>query len=462
MIENDVEMGCRMKSLIARLSPLRMAPNSSGLDECVQLLCEELPFQVHEFAGGSEVNGWIVPRKWEVIEAKIYNTKGKVIYDGMHHPLGVIGYSQSFSGRVSVAELKKHLYYPARFDDALVYHCDLFYKPFRKDWGFSVTKNLYDSLKEDEYDISLKTVFQDGTMKVAEFVVPGDSSESIVINAHNCHAFCCNDDLSGVAVGIEVMRHLRDLPTRRYTYRLIIAPEHFGSIFYLNSLTDQHASLIKYGVFLEMLGCGGALNLQRSFTGKTFIDRAFLNALQHSVDEFRTAPFRKVVGNDETCWEAAGYEIPFPSLSRSDGNGHFPEYHTSRDCPDLIEEDLLEEAVKVVVDAFSILERDSIMERRFRGLVALSHPRYDLYKPFWDPSDPSRKEISDRAKRWNYLMDCLPRYFDNYTRLIEIAERHNLPFRALYEYVRQFEEKGLVRIFPAGLKDPPSRSLFPH
>lgn len=41
-----------MKSLITKLSPLRMAPNSAGLDECVRLLCKELPFTIHEFPGG--------------------------------------------------------------------------------------------------------------------------------------------------------------------------------------------------------------------------------------------------------------------------------------------------------------------------------------------------------------------------------------------------------------------------
>jgi aminopeptidase-like protein len=450
-----------MKKLITKLSPLRMAPNSAGLDECVKILCQELPFTVHEFAADSEVNGWIVPKKWEVLEAKIYDVHGKLIYDGMHHPLAVIGYSQSYSGRVSREELKKHLFFPSTFDDALVYHCDLFYKPFRKEWGFSVTKQFYDALDQEQYDVELRTSFEKGTMKVAEYVLPGKSKESIVMNAHNCHAFCCNDDLSGVAVGIEVMRRLAKLPKRRYTYRLVVAPEHFGSIFYLNSLSKKQAKLLKWGVFLEMLGAGGSLILQRSFQGNTFIDRAFQNVLKYKLTDARTAPFRKVVGNDETCWEGAGYDIPFPSLSRSDGKGHFPEYHTSRDSPDLIRDDFLEEAVDTVMEAFFTMEADAVMKRKFLGLVALSHPRYNLYKPFWDPSEQGRKTIADEAKRWNYLMDCLPRYFDENTRIIEIAERHEQLFRTVYDYIKQFEEKKLVNVYPAEKKDPPQRVLPP-
>jgi len=368
-----------MMSLIRALSPLRMAPNSNGADQCARLLQEELPFKIHEFSGGAEVNGWICPMKWEPKEAKIRDTKGNLVYDGMWHPLAVIGYSQPYRGRVTGAELKKHLFFPNAFDDALVYHCDLFYKPFRKEWGFSVTKQFYDSIEEGRtYDVDLQTVFEEGTMKVLEYVLPGETEDSIIMNAHNCHAFLCNDDLSGVAVGIDVIRALAKLPKRRYTYRLIVAAEHFGSIFYLNKLSDKEASKLKFGVFLEMLATPGGLALQRGFLGDTLIDRAFINALQHGNVEWRTDCFRKIVGNDETCWEGAGYDIPFPSISRSLGVGHYPEYHTSRDTPELCHQDKMEEAVRIVLDAFEIMEKDAVATRNFKGLVALSHPRYNL------------------------------------------------------------------------------------
>lgn len=450
-----------MKQIITSLSTLRLSPNSDGLDECIRILQEELPFKIHEFKDGTEVNGWIVPKKWEVLEAKIRDTDSRVVYDGMKHILAVIGYSQSFVGRISAAELKKHLFYTEAFDNALVYHCDLFYKPFRKEWGFSVPKQFYDSIQGEEYDIELRTSFEEGSMKVAEYVLEGESPYSIILNAHNCHASCCNDDLSGVAVGIEVIRRLSKIARRYFTYRLVIAPEHYGSIFYLNRLSDEEVSNLKWGIFLEMLGNDNKLALQRSFIGASLMDRALSNALEWVADDWWTAPFRKIVGNDETCWEAAGYEIPFPSLSRSDGKVHFPEYHTSLDCPELINEARLEEAVRVILETLYIIENDSIMKRNFKGLVALSHPKYDLYKPFADPSEPDRRIISEMQRKWNYLMDCLPRYFDGETRILEIAERHNISFRNILEYIKEYERKGLLELIPAHPTNPVLRKLPP-
>ena len=452
-----------MMEIIRDLSPLRMAPNSSGADECARILKEELPFEVHEFLGGAEVNGWVCPMKWDPKVGTIFDSKNNLIYDGMWHPLAIIGYSQSFKGEVLGSELKKHLFYPDAFDDALVYHCDLFYKPFRKEWGFSVTKNFFNSINdEDFYSINLETNFEQGTMKVLEYVLHGETEDSIIMNAHNCHAFCCNDDLSGVAVGIEVIRNIAKMKNRRFTYRLIIAAEHFGSIFYLNSLKDNEVERLKFGVFLEMLGTKGALAFQRSFIGDNLIDKAFINTLKHSGADWRTDLFRKIVGNDETCWEAAGYEIPFTSISRSLGKGHFPEYHTSRDSIDIIDNEKLEESVRIVLESFSVLERDCVLHKKFKGLVALSHPKFSLYKPFYDPSEPGRKTIDETARNWNYLMDCIPRYFNGQIRVLDIAERHNLPFRVVFDYAKEFCDKELAEMELAPISLPMNNNLFPR
>lgn len=451
-----------MLDLIRKLSPLRMAPNSAGLDQCVEYLCQELPFEVMQVEAGESVNGWIVPQKWEVHEATIKSKSGELFYNGLDHPLGVIGYSQPFVGEVTGKVLKQHCYFSEVFDDALIYHCDLFYKPFKKEWGFSVTKQLYDQIMDDQlYQIDVKTSFEKGTMKIAEYTLPGESEECILINGHNCHAFCCNDDLSGCAVGIEVMRRLSQQKERRYTYRLVIAPEHYGSIFYLDRQSPEVVDQIKSALFIESVGAGSSLILQRSFTGTSLIDRALQHALTSRVADARSAPFRTVVGNDETCWDAVGYEIPCPSLSRCEGPGLFPEYHTSKDSPDLMDGAMLDEAVAVVLDALMIMENDCTMRSDKRGLVALSHPDYDLYFPAPDPSKHDRETIDDLGLKWNYMMDCLPRYFNSDIRLLEVAERHQIPFQQLYDYIQAFADKDLVQIESAGLSPPPIRAIPP-
>ncbi len=429
-----------MMDLLKAIYPLRLAPVSPDTDRCGEILQEELPFDVHKYACESEHNGWVVPQNWYVKKAVI-RKDGRVVYDGMEHPLGVIGYSRSFHGKIGVAELKPHLFTHHHWPEGLVYHCDLFYKVGKKDWGFCVPRTLLDSLPEGEYEVDLETAHEAGEMKVHDYLLAGESTDTIVLNAHNCHAGQANDDVSGMVVGIEVMRRLAARP-RRYSYRLIIAPEHFGTIFYLAGAPEEVVQTFRACIFMEMLGNIHRLALQETFTGKSLLDRAAHNFLQHHKPGSFTDKFRKIIGNDETVWEGAGYDIPTISLSRFP----YPEYHSSMDTADIIIPEKLEESVDTILNILQMVENESVVTRKFRGLVALSNPRYNLYI---DQADPSlRPAIGEEQRRWNYLMDCIPRYFDGATSIMDIAEKHQLCARKIHEYVGRFQEKGLVDISP--------------
>lgn len=434
---NPIQAGHTMMDWLKAVHPLRMAPNSAGSNQANAILRQVLPFTVHEYEAGREFNGWTVPMEWNPIQAEI-RKDGVLIYDAMQSPLGVCGYAPSFTGRVPLDELKAHLFYHPVFPDAQVYHCDYYYKPWRRDWGFSVPQTLFDSLTEGEYEVTLVTEEKPNPMKVLEYVLPGESDETIVLNAHNCHTGQANDDVSGIVVGMEVIKRLQQQEKRYYSYRLIVAPEHFGTIFYLADLPESARRTLKYAMFLESLGNDNRLALQASFTGESVLDHAARHYLRYHQPEFQDAAFRRVVGNDETVWEAPGYEIPCISLSRMP----FPEYHSSRDTAEIILESRLEEAVEAVLGMVQILETNVRMTRHFTGLLALSNPKYDLYIPTFDPS--LRVDVSDAQKRWNNLMDCVIRYFDERHTVLDIALKHDVEYGQLWAYLNKFQQKGLI------------------
>lgn len=427
----------KMFELLKKLYPLRMAPVSEGIDEVVDILLKELDFKVHEYESGLEHNGWTIPQKWKSVNAEILKD-GVRIYNGMEHPLGVIGYSTSFNGKIPLKILKEHLFFHPELKDSLVYHCDYFYKQWKKDWGFSVSKNFYESLEEGEYEIILETIFEQGTLKVLDFFLPGEKEETIILNAHNCHAGQANDDISGVVVGIEIFKRLAIREKRKFSYKLIIAPEHYGTIFYLANQDKSVINTFLYAIFLEMLGNENRFALQESFTGESLIDKVAHHYLKNHFPDYYSAKFRKIVGNDETVWEGPGFEIPCISLSR----WPYPQYHSDKDNEDIISEERLEESVQAVIGIIDILETNTTMKRHFDGLVALSNPKYDLYISTFDPS--IRTTISDKQKNWNYLVDCIIRYFDEKITILDIANKHNLDYFEVYSYVKKFEEKGLI------------------
>ena len=427
-----------MLELLKSLSSLRLAPVSPDTDRSAEILSDALPFSVHEYNSGSDFNGWTVPLNWQPTTAEI-RRDGELVLDGMASPLGVIGYSQSFKGTVNREELVDHLFSHRDRPDDLVYHCDLYYKQAEQDWGFTIPGTLKDSLSPGDYDVDLATEFSSGTMKVLEYTLPGRSSDTYVINAHNCHAGQANDDLSGVVAGVELMRRLAEIPDRRFTYQLIIAPEHFGTVFYLSERSLEEIGRYRGCIFLEAVGNDNRLALQESFTADSSLDDAADLYLARNEPGYERLRFREVVGNDEVVWEAPGYEIPTISLTRFP----FPEYHTDKDTIDIIQEKRLDEAVEASLRLLMSLDRNVVMHRKFTGLIALSNPKYDLYRaPGTDPS-AADADAPDLAE-WNRLMVDLPRDFDGKTTVLDVAVKHGLPFDAVREYVQRFEEKGLI------------------
>ncbi|MBD3166681.1 DUF4910 domain-containing protein [bacterium] len=437
-----------MRELLKEIYPLRLAPVSADTDRAIERLHREIGGTIHEYPSGRDVNGWVVPQKWEVKRAQI-RRDGRLIYDGTAHPLGVIGYSSSFHGTVSLDELKRHVYYHKQLHDAIVYHYKLYYRNWESDWGFCMPWNLLKTLKPGDYDIELETVHEPGTMKVLEAVAQGRSNETITFIAHDCHAAQANDDIAGVVAGVELIRRLRDMDTH-YTYRLLVGPEQFSSVCFLADLPPEQRTRCRYGIYLETLGHDNRFALQESFNSDSEIDHAARHFLEIRHPESYIAPFRQVIGNDETVWEAPGYEIPTISFSRAnpvtDGLP-YPEYHTEYDNEDIIRQDKLEDAVEAVLGILRILEDNRVATRNFEGLIALSNPRYDLYLDA--PADPAFSlDIPDLQRRWFGFLVRAMRYFDGSTTVLEMARRHGLPFEEVLEYLRRFEKKGLIDLHP--------------
>jgi aminopeptidase-like protein len=220
-------------------------------------------------------------------------------------------------------------------------------------------------------------------------IVPGASDETIVLAAHLCHPGMAVDDLSGVAVGIDVMRALLRpaAAPRRYTYRLLILPETIGSLAWLSDHEDLIPRM-KGGLFLEMLGLDNPHALQRSFVGDTVVDASFVAALQRHDPSGWIAPYRALPGNDERQFNAPGVRVPMLSLTRvlpkTADDYPYREYHSSHDTPAIVSTARLEGSRDLVLRMIDTLEQDRVPINRFAGEVCCS--RHGLHIDwFTDP-----------------------------------------------------------------------------
>ncbi len=419
-------------------------------------IARELPLTLFRYASGESFNGWLVPQNWRVKEAEI-RRDGRVVFDGTRHTLGVARYAKSFRGTMAWDALKKHLVTNPDLPTAYVFHCMWQYRPWSADWAMSVPHEIYRTLGPGNYEVALETEYAPGEMIVAQHDKTGRSEEIIVFHSNSCHPHMANDGFAGTALLIRLFQWLAPRETH-YTYRLLIGPEHLGTVFYLRDLPPAELDRIACGVFEEMPGTRGAIKIASTFLGGQKIDLAFRNAARHFAKAHALVPWRQGAGNDETVWEAPGYEVPFVEATRSEALLEpYREYHTSLDTPELMDPAQLDEFLLVLQKVIETMERDARIRRKFDGLICLSNPQYDLYMERQDPS--IEKDLPADSEKWGYLLDCLLRYFDGSMTILDIAEKHDLPFDRVHRYVERFAEKGLVDLeFDPVRRAPPKRA----
>ena len=447
-----------MLPLIHDLCAIKTAVVADNNEALFALIARELPLELFRFRSGERFNGWEVPANWRVKRAKLFK-EGVEVFDGTTHALGVGFYSTSFTGELSWDDLRPKLVTNPALPDAYMFHCMWQYRPWDADWCLVIPYSVFDTLGQGRYRVELETEYEAGEMLVAHSHIAGRSSKTIVFNSNSCHPHMANDGFAGTAVLIRLMQWLAECDTY-YSYRLVIGPEHLGSVFYLRDLPRAEVDAMVCGVFEEMPGTQGAMKATATFEGGHMIDAAFANVLGHSGKPYALVPWRKGAGNDETVWEAPGYEVPFVEFTRcEDQFAPYREYHSSLDSPDLMDTDRLGEMLEALQRVVGILEDNVVVRRRFDGLVCLSNPHYDLYMERPDPTVV--KDLEADAEVWGHLLDCLFRYMDGSMTILDIAQRHDLPFERLKRYILRLEEKGLVTLSRAEIPRSAPRRVAP-
>jgi len=215
-------------------------------------------------------------------------------------------------------------------------------------------------------------------------------------------------------------------------------PETIGSVAYLSHNMQLVPKMVG-GLFLEMLGLNNPHALQLSFDGNTEMDRCISRVLLESKPEGWIGAFRTVVGNDERQFNAPGVRVPMLSLSRvlrekSNGWPYFPEYHSSRDNPELAPESQLLDSCDLVLRMIDAIESSEVPVNLFEGEVFCS--RYGLH------IDPYVNPEGNRA-----LFDIL--FLVDGTRSVaDIARLCNISETATRSVLEELRVRGLIAYGP--------------
>src|SRR3954464_9226357 len=210
------ELGDEMHALAAELYPICRSITGAGVGRTLARIGELIPLEVHEVPTGTQVLDWTVPLEWNINEAFIGGPDGRRVVDFADSNLHVVSYSVPVSERMSLAELKPHLFSLPERPDWIPYRTSY----YNEDWGFCLSDRQLQALPEGDYEVVIDSSLGEGSLTYGECYLEGESAEEVLISSHVCHPSLANDNLSGIAVGTALARILARA-SRRYSYRFV-------------------------------------------------------------------------------------------------------------------------------------------------------------------------------------------------------------------------------------------------
>lgn len=423
------QIGKELHAFAAQLYPICRSITGEGIRRTLDLIGERIPIQKFDVPTGTQVFDWTVPKEWNVRDAYIQGPEGIRVIDFRKSNLHVLNYSVPIRAKMTLGELKPHLFTIPEQPDWIPYRTSY----YKEDWGFCLSHNQMLALKEGEYEVCIDSTLTNGNLTYGECYLAGQTTDEVLISCHACHPSLANDNLSGLTVATFLAKLLSQRD-KRYSYRFLLIPGTIGAITWL-AQNREAAERVRHGLVLTCIGDSGGFHYKKSRRGNAEIDRATAHVLTHQGESFEILEFSPY-GYDERQYCSPGFNLPVGCLMRSIW-GTFPEYHTSADNLDFIRPEKLACSLRACAAIVDVLENN----RTYRNLNPFCEPqlgRRNLYRTTGGNS--IGEEIN--ARLW-VLNLC-----DGEHSLLDIAERSGMAFSAIWEAAELLSRNGLLSTVP--------------
>jgi len=421
LANHDNKIGEEIYSLIKELFPICRSITGNGVRQTLRIIDRHIPLNISEVPSGTQVFDWTVPKEWNIRDAWIKDSNGIKIVDFQESNLHVVNYSIPIKAKMPLAKLGPHLFslpeHPAWIPYKTTY--------YQESWGFCLSHNQLCSLTEDDYEVCIDSTLADGHLTYAEFLIPGESKDEILISTHICHPSLANDNLSGVCTAVFLARHLA-VQRLKFSYRFLFIPGTIGAITWLGR-NQGTVERIKHGLVLTGVGDRGGFTYKKSRRGNAEIDRTASHVLRQSADNYFIEEFSPY-GYDERQYCSPGFDLPVGRFSRTP-YGKYPEYHTSGDNLDFIRVESLSESFAALINMLEVLEGN----RFYVNLVPHCEPQL------------GKRGLYDRVGSKQLAMLWVLNLSDGHHSLLDIAEMSDTSFRQIREAADALHQAKLLR-----------------
>ena len=422
----DAGVGQAIYDLAAEIYPICRSITGNGVRETLRRLGRHIDLTVHEVPTGTQVYDWTVPREWNLRDAYIKNEAGQRVVDLGASNLHVMSYSVPVHARMTLDELRPHLFTLPDQPDRIPYRTSY----YAERWGFCLTHRQLAALHDGSYEVMIDASLEPGSLTYGEYLHRGACEDEVLLSAHVCHPSLANDNCSGLALLTQLAERLAASRTH-YSYRFLFAPGTIGAITWL-ARNEDVVPRIKHGLVVSCVGDAGGPVYKRSRRGDAVIDRAMAHVLREA-DAAPTILDFFPYGYDERQFCSPGIDLPVGLFQRSQF-ATFPEYHTSADDLGFIRPEHLAESYRMITAALEVVDNTW----RPRNTMPRCEPqlgRRGLYTALGGDKDGPARSM---AMLWVLNLA------DGTRSLLDMAERAALPFATIRAAAQLLQDHDLL------------------
>lgn len=452
--EKSSEIGKEMFQLMEELFPICRSITGNGVRQTLEIIKKHISLETYDIPSGTKVYDWTIPKEWNIQDAYIIDPSGGKIVDFKKSNLHVVNYSTPINQKISLSELKNHIYTIPEKPDLIPYVTSY----YSENWGFCMSYNQFLGLKEGEYHVVIDSKLDNGSLTYGEYLISGKSEDEILLSCYICHPSMCNDNLSGVVLLTMLAKYVQNFKNN-YSIRFLFIPETIGAITWLH-INEKNIFKIKHGLVATCVGDTRNFTYKKSRRGNTEIDNVVIQILENSASNFNIVDFFPW-GSDERQFCSPGFNLPFGSLMRSMyGNKDFLEYHTSADNLNFVNANSLEESYLKYLQIILKLEENF-------GMVENSVPNYkntrnqdsEFYQNLYPKCEPQlgRRGIyrllggqnnNAENRKDEFAIFWILNFSDGYHSLSDIVKKSGFDKATIKRISDVLVEKGLLRKIP--------------
>lgn len=351
--------------------------------------------------------------------------------------LHVVNYSEPINQKIDLQTLKEHTYTIPDKPNAIPYVISY----YRERWGFCMSQQQLDSLKDGEYHVYIDSEKIDGVLNYAQAVLPGKTKKEILISSYICHPSMANNELSGPIVAAFLYNRLSKWENREFTYRFVFHPETIGSITYLAKYGDYLKEHLYSGMVLTCLGGEGyPLSYKKSRREKNPLNEL----VEYLQDEDLTIrEFTPLGGSDERQYCSPGFDLPMGQFSRMI-YGQYQGYHNSLDTKETMTIEALQKSVNEIEEILKLQELNGYyINTKPYGEPKLG--KYGLYPDLNAPTNwgASNNKLIDGRQLLNELLMVL-NYSDGQHTLLDVVKKQQYKLSDYEVVIQKLKENQLL------------------